>query len=42
MAEPMGISHAGYAQIESAKQLRKATLIKAAELLGITFDQLAY
>jgi DNA-binding XRE family transcriptional regulator len=42
MAERMGISQAGYAQIESAKRPRKATLIKAAEALGITLDQLAY
>ncbi|MGZ4968761.1 MAG: helix-turn-helix domain-containing protein [Methylobacter sp.] len=38
----MGISQAGYAQIESAKRPRKATLQKAADALGITLEQLAY
>ena len=42
MAERMGISQAGYAQIESAKRPRKQTLIKAAQALGITLNQLAY
>lgn len=42
MAERMGISQAGYAQIESAKRPRKATLQKAADALGITLEQLAY
>jgi len=38
MAERMGISQAGYAQIESAKRPRKATLQKAAEALGIMLE----
>ena len=42
MAERMGISQAGYAQIESAKRPRKTTLQKAADALGITLEQLAY
>jgi DNA-binding XRE family transcriptional regulator len=42
MAERMGITQAGYAQIEAAKRPRKATLNKAAEALGITLEQLAY
>lgn len=42
MAERMGITQAGYAQIEAAKRPRKATLQKAADALGITLEQLAY
>ncbi|MDD5272129.1 MAG: helix-turn-helix transcriptional regulator [Methylovulum sp.] len=42
MAQRMGISQAGYAQIEAAKRPRKATLIKAAQALGISLEQLAY
>jgi len=42
MAERMGITQAGYAQIEAAKRPRKATLEKAAAAMGITLDQLAY
>ena len=42
MAERMGITQAGYAQIEAAKRPRKATLQKAAEALGISLEQLAY
>ncbi|WP_327036764.1 helix-turn-helix transcriptional regulator [Methylobacter tundripaludum] len=42
MAERMGISQAGYAQIEVAKRPRKATVQKAADALGITLEQLAY
>jgi len=42
MAERMGISQSGYAQIEAAKRPRKATLQKAADALGITLEQLAY
>jgi DNA-binding XRE family transcriptional regulator len=42
MAERMGISQAGYAQIEAAKRPRKSTLQKAAEAMGITLEQLAY
>lgn len=42
MAERMGISQAGYAQIEAAKRPRKATLEKAAAALGISLEQLAY
>jgi len=38
MAERMGISQAGYAQIEVAKRPRKATLQKAADALGITLE----
>jgi DNA-binding XRE family transcriptional regulator len=41
MVERMGISQAGYAQIEAAKRPRKATLQKAADALGITLEQLA-
>jgi len=41
LAERMGITQAGYAQIESAKRPRKATLLKAAEAMGITLEQLA-
>ncbi|GEM_PF-104162 len=40
MAERMGISQAGYAQIEAAKRPRKATLQKAADALGIMLEQL--
>jgi len=42
MAERMGITQAGYAQIEAAKRPRKPTLQKAADALGITLEQLAY
>jgi len=42
MAERMGITQAGYAQIEAAKRPRKPTLQKAAEALGITLEKLAY
>jgi len=42
MAERMGITQAGYAQIEAAKRPRKATLVKAAAALGISLEQLAY
>ncbi|MEI7866372.1 MAG: helix-turn-helix transcriptional regulator [Candidatus Methylumidiphilus sp.] len=42
MAERMGITQAGYAQIESAKRPRKATLEKASAALGITTEQLVY
>lgn len=42
MAERMGITQAGYAQIESAKRPRKATLEKASAALGITIEQLVY
>ena len=38
----MGMTQAGYAQIEAAKHPRKTTLIKAAGALGITLEQLAY
>jgi transcriptional regulator with XRE-family HTH domain len=38
----MGISQTGYEQFEYAIRPSKATLIKAAEALGITLDQLAY
>lgn len=41
LAERMGITQAGYAQIEAAKRPRKATLLKAADALGITLEQLA-
>lgn len=42
MAYRMGITQAGYAQIETAKCPRKATLIKAADAMGISLEQLAY
>ncbi len=42
MADRMGITQAGYAQIESAKRPRKSTLEKAAAALGISLEQLAY
>ncbi len=41
MAERMGISQAGYAQIAAAKRPRKATPEKAAAL-GISLEQLGY
>ncbi|SJM90602.1 Helix-turn-helix domain protein [Crenothrix polyspora] len=42
IAKRMGITQAGYAQIEAAKRPRKTTLQKAADALGITLEQLAY
>lgn len=42
MAKRMGITQAGYAQIEAAKRPRKPTLEKAATAMGITLEQLAY
>jgi len=42
MTSRLGITQAGYAQIEAAKCPRKATLEKAATALGITLEQLAY
>ena len=42
MAERTGITQAGYAQIEAAKRPRKASMIKAANALGISLEQLAY
>ncbi len=42
MAERMGITQSGYAQIEAAQRPRKATLKKAAAALGISLEQLAY
>jgi len=42
MAERMGITQAGYVQIEAANRPCKVTLQKAAEALGITLEQLAY
>ena len=42
MAKRMGITQAGYAQIEASKRPRKATLQKAADAMGITLNQLAY
>lgn len=42
MAKRMGITQAGYAQIEAARRPRKATLEKAAAAMGITLEQLAY
>lgn len=42
MAKRMGISQAGYAQMEAAKRPRKATLQKAADALGISLEQLGY
>lgn len=41
LAGRMGITQAGYAQIEAAKRPRKATLLKAADALGITLEQLS-
>lgn len=41
VAERMGITQAGYAQIETAKRPRKATLQKAADAMGIELEQLA-
>ena len=41
MAERMGITQAGYAQIAAARRPRKATLQKAAEALDISVEQLA-
>lgn len=42
IASRMGITQAGYAQIEAAKRPRKKTLEKAAAAMGITLEQLAY
>lgn len=42
VAQRMGITQAGYAQIESAKRPRKATLEKVAVAMGVTLEQLAY
>ena len=42
MAQRMGITQAGYAEIEAAKRPRKSTLEKAAAAMGITLEQLAY
>lgn len=42
MAQRMGITQAGHAQIEAAKRPRKATLEKAAAAMGVTLEQLAY
>lgn len=42
MASRMGITQAGYAQIESARRPRKKALEKAAAVMGITLEQLAY
>jgi DNA-binding XRE family transcriptional regulator len=42
VAERMGISQAGYAQIEASKRPRKVTLQKAARALGISLEQLVY
>lgn len=41
LAGRMGITQAGYAQIEAAKRPRKATLLKVVDALGITLEQLA-
>jgi DNA-binding XRE family transcriptional regulator len=42
MAARMGITQAGYAQIETAKRPRKAMLQRAAKALGITLEQLTH
>jgi len=42
VASRMGITQAGYAQIEAARRPRKVTLEKAAAAMGITLEQLAY
>jgi DNA-binding XRE family transcriptional regulator len=42
VAERMGISQAGYAQIEAAKRPRRVTLQKAADALGITLEQMGF
>ncbi|MEQ1560544.1 MAG: helix-turn-helix transcriptional regulator [Methyloglobulus sp.] len=42
VAARMGISQAGYAQIEAAKRPRRVTLQKVAKALGITLDQMGY
>jgi predicted transcriptional regulator len=42
MADRMGITPAGYGQIEAATRPRRATLEKAATALGISIDQLDY
>jgi predicted transcriptional regulator len=42
LASRMGMTQAGYAQVEAAKRPRKATLMKAADALGITLEQLGY
>ena len=42
LAKRMGMTQAGYAQIESAKKPRKVTLKKAAAALGVAVEQLGY
>lgn len=42
VAARMGITQAAYAQIESGKRPRKATLQKAALALGLDLEQLAW
>jgi DNA-binding XRE family transcriptional regulator len=40
IAERIGVSQAAYAQMESAKRPRKATLIKIAAAMGLAVEQL--
>ena len=42
IAERMGISQAAFAQMETAKRPRKATLAKIAAAMGISVEQLAW
>lgn len=42
VATRMGVSQAAYAQMESAKRPRKATLIKIAAALGLEAEQLNF
>ena len=42
VAQRMGISQAAYAQMETAKRPRKATLQKVACAMGLELDQLAW
>ncbi|MHB0975142.1 helix-turn-helix domain-containing protein [Thiobacillus sp.] len=42
VAARMGVSQAAYAQMESARRPRKATLVKIAAALGLEVDQLNF
>lgn len=42
VAGRMGITQAAYAQMESAKRPRKATLQKLADAMGLTLEQLSW
>lgn len=42
VASRLGVSQAAYAQFENAARPRKATLIKVAEAMGISLEQLDF